>query len=186
MKEQSLKEPSVRLFFALWPDEQTVAQIMPWVHEAHALCGGRMMRPETLHVTLAFLGNTAVSRIPALCEVAQGWRAKVGEVALQRYGRFAGPQVVWAGPEEDDCCTQWLGALYDDLWARLEPMGWTRPAGPFRPHVSLLRKAGPGDVSALHRTELVWRPAQCVLVASRPREGGSDYEVLACLAMDPL
>ena len=186
MKEQSPKEPSVRLFFALWPDEQTVAQIMPWAHEAHALCGGRMMRAETLHMTLAFLGNTAPARIAALCEAAQDWRATVGEVALQRYGRFTGPQVVWAGPEEDDSCTQWLRTLYDDLWARLEPLGWSRPAGPFRPHVSLLRKAGPCDVSALSRPALVWRPAQCVLVASRPREGGSDYEVLARLSMDSL
>jgi 2'-5' RNA ligase len=69
--------------------------------------------------------------------------------------------------------------LYDALWGRLEERGWERPPGVFRPHVSLLRKAQPGDVSVLQRPPLTWTPAGCVLVASQPREGGSHYQVLA-------
>jgi len=169
-----------RLFFALWPSEQSAAQIMAWARDAHAAFGGRMMRPETLHLTLAFLGNTPADRAGELARSAGAWPAAVQAVTLRRYGRFAGPRIVWAGPSESDRHTPpWLDDLYDDLWRRLEERGWQRPQSVFRPHVSLLRKAGPGDVTALQRPPLTWMPEACVLVASEPREGGSHYRVLA-------
>src|SRR3546814_9731632 len=60
-------------------------------------------------------------------------------------------------------------------------MGWTRPDAIFRPHFSLWRKAGPGDVQTLRRPPLAWMPDRCVLVASTPSEGGSRYQELARL-----
>lgn len=49
----------------------------------------------------------------------------------------------------------------------------------FRPHVSLLRRAGPADLGKLCRPVFTWTPAQCVLVASQPHETGSYYKVIA-------
>src|SRR3546814_4680206 len=80
-------------------------------------------------------------------------------MTLRRFGRFTGPRIVWAGPTEDDEeRLDWLDALHDDLWSRLEEMGWTRPDAIFRPHVSLLRKEGPGAVQTLRRPPLAWMP----------------------------
>src|SRR5690606_22910547 len=119
---------TLRLFFALWPSADDAARIAVWAHDAHAAVGGRIMRPETLHLTLAFLGATAAEQVNALVLAASGWRAPVGTIVLRRFGRFAGPRVVWAGPGADDCDrVAWLDHLYDDLWIRLEAMGWTRP-----------------------------------------------------------
>jgi 2'-5' RNA ligase len=173
-----------RIFFGLWPSAETAAQIMEWAHDAHAVFGGRVMRPETLHLTLAFLGGTPAARVSELIQAAPQWRASVGSIALRRFGRFARPRIVWAGPAEgDEQGADWLDLLYDDLWTRLEDMGWPRPDMVFRPHVSLLRKAGPGDVQVLKRPPIVWTPERCVLVASTPSEGGSHYTELARLPL---
>lgn len=160
-----------------------------------------MMRQETLHLTLAFLGATPQDRVRQLVRAAPGWPVPDGQVVMSRFGRFQGPRIVWAGPGGGDTeCVQWLDAVYDRLWSHLESMGWQRPgaggrgegappsdaatprpagAAAFRPHVSLLRRAGPGDLAALERPSCIWRPRQCVLVASRPRESGSLYQVIA-------
>jgi len=169
---------TLRLFFALWPSAEDASRIMAWARAAHDLCGGRIMRPETLHLTLAFLGATPASQAAALIEAAPGWPAPVAPLALAHFGRFIGPRIVWAGPSGEGRI-RWLDALYDDIWARLVSMGWARPAGVFRPHVSLLRRAGPCELGGLSQPPLVWTPAQCVLVASQPAESGSYYRVVA-------
>lgn len=171
---------SERVFFALWPEANAVAQMMEWASAVHALCGGRPMRPETLHLTLAFLGNIPVSVAQDLAAQAGSWPARLGEINLCCFGRFTGPAIVWAGPEPGSGI-DWLDTLYDDLWTRAEAFGILRPTTPFRPHVSLLRKAGPGDLATLAPPLMRWTPRRCALVASTPGPGGSHYRVLADL-----
>lgn len=173
-----------RIFFALWPSQETARELMHWVRDAHALCGGRMMTPDTLHLTLAFLGSVPAELASELAGHAKVWPVQVGSITLDRYGRFAGPRVVWAGPDPDSADQHtWLLGLYSQLWQRLEPYGM-RPDHPqFRPHVSLLRRAGPQDLCALSRRSLTWVPQRCVLVASEPSDHASRYTVLATLPM---
>lgn len=185
MGAQAGGQPPLRIFFGLWPSAQVAARIMEWAHDAHALCGGRIMRAETLHLTLAFLGSTPAERVAELVRAAPHWPVRGASLALSRFGRFEGPRIVWAGPDRDgEHGADWLDALHDRLWDRLEGMGWVRPDMAFRPHVSLLRKAGPGDVQSLRRPPIVWMPERCVLVASAPSEQGSSYRELARLPMD--
>src|SRR5690606_2284539 len=139
----------------------------------------------TLHLTLAFLGGTPGDRVHELRQAATGWQTAVAPITLRRLGRFKGPRVVWAGPAQEDSLP-WLARLHQDLWRHLEDMGWQRPDEPFRPHVSLLRKAGPQDLTALHRPPLTWMPDQCVLVASQPLQGGSRYRMLARMPLQRL
>ncbi|RTZ43296.1 RNA 2',3'-cyclic phosphodiesterase [Candidimonas sp. SYP-B2681] len=175
-----------RVFFAFWPSAEAADQIADWARHAHAVCGGRMMRPESLHMTLAFLGSIPVDKVTQLIQAAPAWSIPVGTVELRHFGRFYGPRVVWLGPSIDDSDRiQWLDEAYATLWDHLEPLGWQRPASVFRPHVSLLRKAGAGDLTTLPQPNLRWTPVQCVLVVSRPSTNGSHYEVLARLPTAP-
>ena len=170
-----------RLFFALWPGAADAARMMAWVEEAHRLCGGRMMRQDTLHLTLAFLGDTPVEQVQVLQNATPTWHAYAQPLTLQRFGCFQGPRVVWAGPtSHDDERLPWLDELHNKLWQHLEALGWQRPQESFRPHVSLLRKATLRDANALQLpAPLRWTPEQCLLVASTPGDSGSYYEVLA-------
>lgn len=166
-----------RLFFALWPDAATVEALVDWTRLAHDACGGRRMRADTLHLTLAFLGAVGIDRIPSLMELLCMPRGPAGTLALDRFGRFRGPRIVWAGPSAP---APWLAALHRSLWRDLDRLGFPRPNEPFRPHVSLLRQAGDGDLAAIAPVRpIIWATHRLVLVASAPRETGSYYEVLA-------
>jgi 2'-5' RNA ligase len=166
-----------RVFFALWPDAATAATLSGWARRAHAAFGGRVMRPETLHLTLAFLGMVPLDRIADLTALLDEASLIGGPLRLDRYGRFHGPRIVWAGPS---ATPPWLDALHGWLWRALARRGCARPDESFRPHVSLLRRAAPGDLDALSAPEpLDWTPRRCVLAASAPSPAGSFYEILA-------
>lgn len=175
----------MRLFFAYWPSQKTVDEITPWVQQAHALYGGRMMRPDTLHMTLAFLGAAGAEQAQALVDACAAWTLPTGDMVLSEPGRFKKPGVVWLGPDSSAPGEPaWLYAAHERLWSLLEPFGWQRPESGFRPHVSLLRNAGPGELSALRRPDVPWAPDRCVLVGSHPTPSGSRYTVLAELKLE--
>ncbi|CDM22825.1 2'-5' RNA ligase [Castellaniella defragrans 65Phen] len=169
--------PGRRVFFALWPDAEAVEILSGWARQAHAAFGGRIMRPETLHLTLAFLGTVPLDRIADLTALLEEARPIGGTLRLDRYGRFHGPKIVWAGPS---ATPPWLDALHGWLWRALARRGFARPDEPFRPHVSLLRRAEPGELDTLPApAPLDWTPRRCVLAASAPSPAGSFYEILA-------
>lgn len=170
----------MRLFIGLWFDDAGVSELTRWAHDAHAVCGGRIMQPQDLHLTLAFLGSADADRADALARAVRQWPVQMEPLRLVRFGAFERARVVWAGPAEDDPPT-WLYTLYATLWARLDEMGWRRPEPVFRPHVSLLRSARSCDVTALRRDPIIVHPQRCVLVASRPQGSSTNYQVLAPL-----
>lgn len=173
----------MRLFIGLWPDDAAVQELTTWAHDAHAVCGGRIMQPADLHLTLAFLGHTEPERAAGLAQAVATWPVKLAPLRLTRFGQFERARVVWAGPDDHDPLP-WLQTLYATLWDRLVTMGWQPPETAFRPHISLLRRARSCDVSALHRPPITVYPQRCVLVASRPGEASSHYQILAQLPAD--
>ncbi|WP_323018887.1 RNA 2',3'-cyclic phosphodiesterase [Castellaniella sp.] len=165
-----------RLFFALWPDAAAVTELVGWARRAHDVCGGRRMQADTLHLTLAFLGSVAVERIPDLMNLLRMPRGPGGSLALDHFGRFRGPRIVWAGSSAP---APWLAALHRSLWQDLARLGFPSADEPFRPHVSLLRKAEARDLSLLPAVRpIIWAADRLVLVASAPRETGSYYQRL--------
>lgn len=170
----------MRLFIGLWPDDAAANELSAWAHDLHVRCGGRMMRPEDLHLTLAFLGHTTPDQAGTLIDAVTEWSVPIQAFSLDCVGRFERARVVWAGCSDARSVT-WLYTLYDTLWDRLVDMGWCRPDSTFVPHVSLLRSAGPCDLSRWHGRSILVRPQRCVLVASRPGEARSNYQVLASL-----
>lgn len=172
-------DATLRLFFALWPDDAAVAALAPWIDQALAQCGGRPMRPDTLHLTLAFLGQATAQQAGRLVALTRADRVEPGALALRHYGAFPRQGIVWAGPEPEAPGTQALHALYDKLWDALQDEGWKRPASPFRPHVTLLRKADTAALPQPPADPLPWTWRDYVLVASEPRQGMAHYRVLA-------
>ena len=86
----------MRLFFALWPDARVRAQLVHWARELHAVCGGRRMRPENLHLTLAFLGDVDEARL-AQVEQAGGEAApQAGSLLLDAPGHWKHNRIAWA------------------------------------------------------------------------------------------
>ena len=172
----------MRLFFAYWPTAEKASEIAQWVDLAHSLYGGRKMRTDTLHMTLTFLGQAEESRAKELVDACSEWTLPSGQMLLHEPGRFHRAKVVWVGPGQANGTSHVLSWLYEAnerLWQYLAPFGWSSQETGFRPHVSLLRNAGPGDLAGLSGRPVEWAPGRCVLVASRPSHMGSDYSVLA-------
>lgn len=157
-----------RLFFALplppelrealdrWRRTQPPA---PWV------------RPEGLHLTLAFLGERPAEDLPALVGLGAAVAARHAALALGTAGLGGFPdgartRVLWLGLAPSAP----LAALSADLRGALAATGGAFDAKPFLPHLTLARFHHLGAVGAFTAPAPASFSAEClVLVESRPR-----------------
>jgi 2'-5' RNA ligase len=169
----------LRLFFALWPPLTVAQALQAWVERASADCGGRPMRAETLHLTLAFLGDTPVSALPSLIELTRSQRLQSDVLMLNRYGAFMRQGILWAGPDPDAPAVARLGVVHHALWRALHNvLKGMQPTQRFRPHVTLLREAQCRHLPVLP-PPISWHYDRYVLVASEPGAGKARYRLLA-------
>lgn len=168
------KFPTVRLFFALWPGAAASAELSEAGRHLHEVCGGRRTRSETIHLTLAFLGEVEPDRIGDLLALAGEIRAPAFGFNLTRFGWWSHNRIVWAAPDETPAE---LTLLVDALRESLLGAGFYFDTKPFVPHVTLLRKADCGK-NPLLDGKVEWRVEDFVLVGSVLGESGAAYEVL--------
>lgn len=167
---------TVRLFFALWPAPPLAAKLATWAEQARPSCGGRAMRTETLHLTLAFLGPVDAALADELAAATPERRLASEDITLDRYGVFGRQRILWAGPGDTP---PGLQAAHDELWQWLDGFGLAAPPQPFRPHVTLLRNIEHATPPMDTPAPLPWRYDRMVLVASESLSGGSRYRIVA-------
>lgn len=129
---------SRRLFFALWLDEPAARAAHRAASEIAGRIGGRVMRPESLHLTLAFLGNTPEERLDLLQGLAARLATEAPAFALELdyVGYWPHNHLVWASCQE---LAAPLGDLAGGLDAALKAHDFPTDRRPFHPHVTLLR-----------------------------------------------
>jgi 2'-5' RNA ligase len=93
------RDTKVRLFFALWPSAAECVAMSAWHSPLRELCGGRVMRTDTLHSTLVFLGEVEESRLEALRLAAQETNGEGFELALTRARYWGHNHIVYAAPD---------------------------------------------------------------------------------------
>lgn len=173
-KQHSSPPDTARLFFALWPSEAISANLAEAGKNLLEICGGRRTRKETIHLTLAFLGEVEPERIDDLLRLAGEIHAPAFGLNLTRFGWWSHNRIVWAAPDETPVE---LTQLVDALRESLRGAGFRFDTKPFVPHITLLRKADCRG-SPLPAGEVEWRAEDFVLVRSVPGESGSAYEVV--------
>ena len=130
--------PGRRIFFALWPDA-TVAESFDAAGKlAHAACGGRRMRRDTLHMTLAFIGAVPEARIEAAQQAAAGVVNPAFTLQFDRLACWRHNRIVWIGCSEPPPP---LLTLVGQLAGHLTDAGFPLEARAFAAHVTLLRNA---------------------------------------------
>jgi len=112
----------------------------------------RWVRPESIHLTLKFLGDTPTERLPgikqALAVVARS--APVCTFTVGEVGCFPNtrrPRVVWVGVQEP---TGRLAVLQDAIEEVMAPFGYEPEGRGFTPHLTLGRmgrKTSRGDAA---------------------------------------
>ncbi|HEV2268318.1 MAG TPA: 2'-5' RNA ligase family protein [Steroidobacteraceae bacterium] len=195
--EAAAREPSRRLFFALWPDEAMRQAMEHATRVAARATGGRPVATANLHVTLAFLGAVPERRLPQLSEVARAAAFALPSADRPRSGLRAAGEVYDSA--ESPCeltfdqLEYWraarllcalpsappesIVALARRLQERLIESGFTPDRKPFRPHVTLARNVvRPALLQEMQ--PVVWHFAELALVESRTLPAGPAYRVL--------
>ena len=174
LRESHDRPVAERLFFALWPGAAVSAELSEAGKYLHGICGGRRTRVETIHLTLAFLGDVEPARVDNLRALAGEIRAPAFTFNLTRLGWWSHNRIAWAAPDETP---DELVLLTDELRERLLGAGFRFDTKPFVPHITMLRKAECGN-KPLPSVAIEWRVEDFVLVRSvAKREGGSVYKV---------
>ena len=149
------------------------------------------VRPEAMHLTLHFLGNTPTTRVADIAAACERAAARVPPVHLRIAGMDSfptprRPRVIVAGVQGK---AEQLRRLHGRL-ARLLPRAGARvDTRPLRPHVTLgrLRRPPPAPALAALREILALPPAtygdfsadSVDLIRSELQPGGAVYTVLA-------
>jgi 2'-5' RNA ligase len=142
----------MRLFVALDIDAAIRRRITDFRNQMRALAPAvRWVAPETFHITLQFLGETKkLDEIQSALDSVQG---SPFEISLRNVGFFPSaksPRVLWVGIEAGEH----LSELANSIGQALQPLGFERDAGPFKPHLTLARagsgrpRPAPGERSA--------------------------------------
>jgi 2'-5' RNA ligase len=159
-----------RLFLALWPDNATRNALERAGEALHRHWGGRRMRADTLHLTLAFLGETPMQTCAVLLPHLAAVRAAPFELRLDRAGCWPHNRIGWLGAAQTPAALIELAA---DLRGALAAASTTFDRRPFVPHVTLLRQTAGGQPPAC--APVRWPVHDFSLVLSRP---GARYEIL--------
>jgi 2'-5' RNA ligase len=195
----------MRLFVALDIDDAIRQRMVGFMESVRGLAPqARWVRPESLHVTLKFIGEKPEDDCEKIKLVLQTIPGKGFELTFRGYGFFPtarAPRVFWIGMETGPQ----LASLAASIDAGLAAIGVPKEEHGYNPHITLARAAG-GSGAPRHqkgdRANRVFQPLQeklstlpqpefgtmrareFFLYRSRLSTGGSIYSKIAAFPLD--
>jgi RNA 2',3'-cyclic 3'-phosphodiesterase len=169
----------LRLFVALRLPPDTVERLAAWQEEA--LSGGRIVPPEHLHLTLAFLGSTPARELQAILDELRA-AARDALRPVLRVARYRETRSVGMLALDDENGRSIDFAL--DVQTRLDALGvYRRESRSWLPHVTVLRFRN----RPVLRPELPdlgeFSPSEAAAYLSRLHPSGARYEVLESVSL---
>jgi RNA 2',3'-cyclic 3'-phosphodiesterase len=134
----------MRVFVALDIDDAIRARLEQFLDGVRGFAPeARWLRPESMHVTLKFIGEKSSEAVEEIKPSLGAIRAGVIEISFRGYGFFPtskAPRVFWigmvAGPE--------LAALAKAVDEATAALGVPKEEHEFSPHLTLARRSGSG------------------------------------------
>ena len=164
-----------RLFFAIWPDDATRERLATLSGAAHAAFGGRRMPADNLHMTLAFLGDVAPTRVDSVLRAGDGLhRLRALSMSIDQLRCWRHNRIVWCGPTAFPAA---LGDIAEQLGQRLAEEGFRLDARPFAAHATLLRNADCSRAAPAFDA-FEWKVNRIVLVESSLAAAGARYAIV--------
>ena len=172
----------IRLFCALRLPEETTKEVVAW--QGRAFSGERDVRvlsPQQLHVTLAFLGHRRVEELEAIAgalrEAAE--RAEPPLLSVRRYRETRSVGML-AFADQDGRAA----ALAGDLHGRLEALCvYQRERREWLPHVTVVRFRRPPRLDPPLPDLAPFAPSDAAVYLSRLRSSGAQYDILESVAL---
>jgi RNA 2',3'-cyclic 3'-phosphodiesterase len=132
----------MRIFIALDIDQAIRHRIARFMDGVRGFApDARWVRPESLHITLKFIGETAPENMDQIQQALKAVEAHAVEMNIRGSGFFPGaksPRVFWLGIEAGPS----LAALASTVDDRVASLGIAKQDHPFSPHLTLARGGG--------------------------------------------
>ena len=129
----------MRLFIALDIDEAIRTRISRFLDGVRGFApDARWVRPESLHITLKFIGEQSEENVENMKQAMETITANCFEINVRCYGFFPGarmPRVFWIGIEASTDLNS-LAAIVDE---KLSALGIPKEEHAFSPHLTLAR-----------------------------------------------
>lgn len=166
--------PRWRLFFALWPPDPVRRRLRDVVSRLQGQVEGRWVRPENLHVTLAFLGSVNGEGRACAERAAERINAPSFDLSMDCVEHWRRQQVLWLGATR---LAPALSQLAERLRLGLADCPVAHEDRPYRCHLTLARRVRrpPTDLVI---EPIDWHIDRFVLVSSDTSSTGSEYTVL--------
>ena len=172
-----------RLFCALQLPDDVVSSLVSWQSSTLAGAEARIVPPDHLHVTLAFLGSRPAADVDAIAEVVQRV-ARNARVPLLRVRRYRETQRVGMLVLEEELVPgdTYVGRaqeLAGALMQQLEERGvYKRERRGWMPHLTVARFRVPPKLSLEPPRLAAFSPSGVALYSSVLHPTGSRYRVL--------
>ena len=173
----------LRLFCALRLPSDIVGRLVSWQQTAFADADVRILPPDHLHVTLAFLGSRSSSDVEAVANALRGVArdARQPLLRVRRYRETARVAMLALGEElvPGDAYVGRANELAGDLMRRLEKLGvYRRERRGWLPHVTVARFRAQPKLSPELPGLGAFSPSEVALYSSVLLQTGARYEVL--------
>ena len=133
----------MRIFIGIDLDAEVRARIERFLEGVEGFApDARWVRPESLHITLKFIGEQPPERVVAITERLRRVESSAFEIRIRGYGFFPtakAPRVFWIGIDAG----QQLAELAESIDIATAELGIPREDRPYSPHLTLAR-AGAG------------------------------------------
>jgi 2'-5' RNA ligase len=177
LQHTGMADDVARLFVALWPDDALRSAIAALRDAWRWPKTAQVVRDERLHLTLHFLGDVERARIAPLVDRLRAVPMEPIELRLERCVRWRNG----VASLQPRAVPPALARLHVAVGDALIAVGLTPEARPFRPHVTLARRAFDAEAPSAPFV-LDWRASDFVLVESTLRGPRSRYEIVERVA----
>lgn len=196
----------MRIFIGIDLDLEVRARIARFLEGVEGFAPeARWVRPESLHITLKFIGEQTPERVEAITERLRRIESSALEIRSGGYGFFPtakAPRVFWIGIQAGAQLTE----LAESIDVAVAELGVPREDRPYSPHLTLARGGGrsgspkwrKGDgpnrifealekrLAAMGELDFGRMTAhEFILYQSQLSPGGSKYTKLQCFPLRP-
>ena len=170
---------TVRVFFALWPQPAIQRKLHAVAKEYQARFDARVMRTDTLHMTLQFIGNIKRSLLPKLIKAADKvsatspFRLELNTLSFWKHNRIGYATLTANEPALEKLAATLQHELANEGFIADSALNSTK----FSPHVTLLRNVG-HVLASQNFMPVTWQVNSFVLVESVTVNQKSQYRIL--------
>jgi 2'-5' RNA ligase len=164
----------MRLFFAIWPEDDIRLALAPQRLEVARLTGGRPTLPVSLHLTMVFVGNVPQKRLLEMKMVASRVRAAPFRYTVDTAGCFATARIAWLASDQPP---QALFDLQNALHDGVRAADFDVDRRTFRPHITVAREIVT-PIETYTTSPCIWDVDKFSLIQAEKSGNSVKYEII--------